>query len=42
MALNREWTAAFPDETSRPARHVLKADLGGGILVQADVIAVLG
>lgn len=41
-ALNREWVAAFPDEASRPARHVLKADLDGGVLVQADVIAVLG
>ncbi len=41
-ALNREWVAVFPDEASRPARHVLRADLDGGILVRADVIAVLG
>ena len=40
-ALNREWLALFPDDESRPARHVLKADLDAGILVQADVIAIL-
>ncbi|WP_460775847.1 RidA family protein [Microbacterium sp. GXF7504] len=41
-ALNREWLAMFPDPASRPARHVVKADLDNGLLVQADVIAVLG
>ncbi|MER7796783.1 Rid family hydrolase [Microbacterium sp. NPDC096154] len=40
-ALNREWIAMFPDAASRPARHVVKADLDGGLLVQADLIAVL-
>ncbi|AUW45930.1 RidA family protein [Rhizobium leguminosarum] len=28
-ALNREWLALFPDETSRPARHSLQAQLEG-------------
>ncbi|MEL5991786.1 RidA family protein [Microbacterium phosphatis] len=41
-ALNREWLAMFPDRASRPARHVVKADLDGGLLAQADVIAVVG
>jgi enamine deaminase RidA (YjgF/YER057c/UK114 family) len=40
-ALNREWLAMFPDPASRPARHVVKADLDGGALVQADVVAIL-
>lgn len=41
-ALNREWLAMFPDAASRPARHVQQADLDRGLLVQADVVAVLG
>ncbi len=41
-ALNREWIDLFPDPSSRPARHVVKADLDSGILVQADVTAILG
>ncbi|WP_203137889.1 RidA family protein [Microbacterium sp. JZ31] len=40
-ALNREWLAMFPDAASRPARHVVRAELDGGLLVQADLIAVL-
>jgi 2-iminobutanoate/2-iminopropanoate deaminase len=40
-ALNRRWTEMFPDAASRPARHVLRADLDGGILVQADLVAIL-
>lgn len=41
-ALNREWLAMFPDAASRPARHVLHAELDAGSLVQAEVVAVLG
>ena len=40
-ALNREWTAMFPDAESRPARHVLAAQLDGGALVQCELAAVL-
>ncbi len=40
-ALNREWLAAFPDEGSRPARHTMHAELPTGVLVQADLIAVV-
>jgi 2-iminobutanoate/2-iminopropanoate deaminase len=39
--VNREWLAMFPDETSRPTRHAIKANLEGGILIQCDFIAVL-
>jgi 2-iminobutanoate/2-iminopropanoate deaminase len=39
--LNRRWTEMFPDPASRPARHVLQADLDGGMLVQADLVAIL-
>lgn len=40
-ALNREWTAMFPDERSRPARQVMAAQLDRGSLVQCDLVAVL-
>lgn len=40
-AINREWTAMFPDPGSRPARQIIKAQLDEGALIQADVVAVL-
>jgi len=40
-AINREWTAMFPDPDSRPARQIMKAELDEGALLQADVVAVL-
>lgn len=40
-ALNREWSAMFPDAESRPARQVLKAELDGGALIHADLLAVI-
>ncbi|MEU2200202.1 RidA family protein [Isoptericola sp. NPDC019482] len=40
-ALNREWTALFPDPADRPARQVVAATLGGGALVHVDLLAVL-
>jgi 2-iminobutanoate/2-iminopropanoate deaminase len=39
--VNREWTAMFPDERSRPTRHTLKADLHGGMLIQCDFVAII-
>jgi 2-iminobutanoate/2-iminopropanoate deaminase len=39
--VNPHWEAMFPDPSSRPARHALKADLEGGMLIQCDFIAVL-
>lgn len=41
-ALNREWTAMFPDPAHRPARQVVAAQLDGGALVHCDLLAVLG
>ncbi len=40
--LNREWLKAFPDEHDRPARHTLLWDLPGGMLIQCELVAVLG
>ncbi|HWJ85654.1 MAG TPA: RidA family protein [Cellulomonas sp.] len=40
-ALNREWTAMFPDAAHRPARKVLAGTLDRGGLVQCDLLAVL-
>lgn len=38
-ALNREWTAMFPGRDTMPARQVVAAELDGGALVHADLIA---
>lgn len=40
--VNREWIAMFPDEAARPARHTLKANLDGGMLIQCDFVAIVG
>lgn len=40
-AVNREWLALFPAEDDRPARHAIKSTLGGGILIQLEVVCVL-
>jgi 2-iminobutanoate/2-iminopropanoate deaminase len=40
--VNRPWLEIFPDENDRPARHTIKADLPGTMLVQIEVFAVLG
>ena len=40
-ALNREWLAMFPAAGSRPARQLLAAELDGGALIHADLLAVL-
>lgn len=39
-AVNREWLALFPDEHDRPARHAIKGDLPGNMLVQLEIVAV--
>lgn len=39
VALNRAWTALFPDPATMPARQVLATSLDGGALVHADLIA---
>lgn len=38
-ALNEEWVAMFPEESSRPARHTTLRDLANGMVVQLEVIA---
>jgi enamine deaminase RidA (YjgF/YER057c/UK114 family) len=37
--IDREWCAMFPNEHSRPARHVLTYELPDPMLVQAEVLA---
>jgi 2-iminobutanoate/2-iminopropanoate deaminase len=41
-ALNAEWLQCFPDPHDRPARHTQVADLPGGMLMQIEVVAVIG
>ena len=40
-SVNKAWLKTFPDEHDRPARHALKAELRGEMLMQIEVIAVL-
>lgn len=40
-ALNRAWTAMFPDPATMPARQVIAASLDGGALMHTDLIARL-
>ena len=39
--VNKEWTALFPNEDDRPARHVMQIDVQGKTIIQMDVIGVL-
>ena len=41
QAINAEWLRLFPDPETRPARQTMQGELGPGILVQCDFIAVL-
>jgi enamine deaminase RidA (YjgF/YER057c/UK114 family) len=38
-AINIAWLEMFPEEDSRPARHVQQRSLPGGLLVQIDALA---
>lgn len=40
-AVNQEWVKLFPDPADRPARHVSPTDLGHGMLLQLEVMAVI-
>ena len=40
--VDRYWVEMFPDEASRPARHMLRTDLQAGTQLQLEIIAVLG
>jgi 2-iminobutanoate/2-iminopropanoate deaminase len=40
--VNGPWIAMFPDERSRPARHILEYEsLQGGMVIQCEVTAVV-
>lgn len=39
--IDKEWLAMFPDEHSRPARHAHQVEVGGGNLMQCEIVAVL-
>jgi 2-iminobutanoate/2-iminopropanoate deaminase len=36
------WMEMFPDEGSRPARHILNYALPAGMLMQCEALALLG
>ena len=40
--IDKHWTEMFPDEASRPARHTLRIDLAEPMLIQLEILAVLG
>ena len=40
--VNEQWIRCFPDAHDRPARHTMLHDLPGGMLVQLEIIAVVG
>jgi 2-iminobutanoate/2-iminopropanoate deaminase len=40
--IDKHWTEMFPDEGSRPARHTLRIDLAEPLLIQLEILAVLG
>ena len=40
-AINAGWLKHFPDPASRPARHLQVHDLGHGMLVQCEALAVI-
>lgn len=40
--VNKYWVEMFPDEASRPARHMLITDLQSGTQLQLEIMAVLG
>jgi len=40
--IDQQWTAMFPDASSRPARHIVAEDLANGLDIQLDILAVLG
>lgn len=40
--VDEHWRRMFPDEHSRPARHMLRTDLADPLHLQLEIIAVLG
>lgn len=39
--VNENWVALFPEAEARPARHLLRHDLPGGMLVQLEAMAFI-
>ena len=39
--IDKAWEETFPDPDSRPARHALQTELGGGAQMQALITAVV-
>lgn len=39
--VNEEWLTMFPDENDRPVRHITLHELGGGMHIQIEFVAVL-
>lgn len=40
-AVNEQWVLLFPDTDDRPARHIMKYELPGGMAIQLEAVAVL-
>ena len=40
--VNKHWLAMFPDEHDRPARHTTQGDLAGNLVIQVEIVCVLG
>jgi 2-iminobutanoate/2-iminopropanoate deaminase len=40
--VNTYWLEMFPDEHDRPARHTTQGDLPGSLVIQVEMVAVLG
>ena len=40
--VNKHWLAMFPDEHDRPARHTTQGDRPGSLVMQVEIVAVLG
>jgi len=40
--LNKHWVMMFPEAATRPARHTETKELAGGLLVQCDIVAMIG
>lgn len=40
QAINDEWIAMFPNEASRPARHITLQPLAGSYVAQIEIVAV--
>src|SRR5687768_4063910 len=40
--VNKHWLAMFPDAHDRPARHTTQGDLAGSLVIQVELVAVLG